>query len=89
MTSDNGRNMLNYSVEHSGFQHDIRCGPHTLQLSVKESIYGRQTWHAGGVASLVELLKIVTALVAFLRVSNKMMEALIAECKRLGIKPLR
>ena len=76
-------------VKLSDYPYDVRCVLHTLQLSVKEAVYGRKEWMPGGVPAIVTVLQRAASLTSYLRSSTKGMDALRKVCYDKGIKVLK
>jgi hypothetical protein len=65
---------------------DIGCFCHTLQLSVRESIYGRAKFNQGGIKLVVALIRRAAALVGYMRSSPKALHELARVCTTNGIQ---
>ena len=85
---DNGANVV-AGVRLLGYRLNKRCEGHTVQLSVKEALYGRREWHEGGVPELVAAAKSASQLTAYINSSNKAAAAVAACCESLGIKSIK
>jgi hAT family C-terminal dimerisation region len=85
ITKDNGSNVKALGSLRL-FSIAMDCFCHTLQLSIKECIYGRKRFNEGGIKLLVALIKRAGGLVGFLRSSPKAMHELASVCVRLGVK---
>jgi hypothetical protein len=67
MTADTGSNIKKLVNCFDLFEFPLGCACHLLQLTIRESLYGRKKWHPEGIPELKELIVTAKSFVGYTR----------------------